>query len=229
MVSVIAVVDSMHATGPFLDRARVETYGGSGVAAVQVTRLGDVGDAHVQGRPPFEIGHPEGVDERVRIIHFTARRSRDLRTPNENQVGRTCMFIKTLFVQYSFTFRYDPLNFSSECDLKPQDLSGFLTSRWLFCNNRVVLGRLETLLRMQFLWSYENASRRINLWCVCIRPFHDITTGANCLFFSCVTEIIRENCLDEDIVSSLLSSGHLSAIVLTDGFPAVRFELLISV
>ena len=80
MISVIVVTDNLHPSGSFLDRARVEAYGGSGVAAVQFTKLADVA-AHVQGRPPFNIGHPEGVDERVRVIHKT--------TPNKRQVGRT--------------------------------------------------------------------------------------------------------------------------------------------
>lgn len=98
MISVVVVADSMHATGPFLDRARVEAYGGSGVAMVQFTKLGDVSHVpHEQGRPPFEIGHPGGIDERVRVIHFTARRSRKLISPNENQVGQICL-LETLFV-----------------------------------------------------------------------------------------------------------------------------------
>jgi len=87
-ISVIVVTDNIHPSGSFLDRARVEAYGGSEVAGVQYTELTIVAD-HVQGRPPFDIGHPEGVDERVRVIHFTARGRRNRRTPNKEQVGRT--------------------------------------------------------------------------------------------------------------------------------------------
>lgn len=89
MISVIVVADTIHPSGAFRDRARVEVYGGSRVAAVQFKALEDVGKtSHVQGRSPFNKGHPEGV-ERSRVIHFSAWRGKNIRRQNTNQVSQT--------------------------------------------------------------------------------------------------------------------------------------------
>ena len=87
--SVIVVADSNHASSLFFDRARVKTYGGSGVAAVQYTEIAGVEDIpFVPGRDPFDEGHPMGVDERIRIVQVSNRiTKRGQPALNSNQVG----------------------------------------------------------------------------------------------------------------------------------------------
>lgn len=72
--SVIVLSTNPRPSGQFLDQQRVRAFGpsseGSGVVSVQfadpLTRL-----SQERGGPPFHIGHPGGVDKRVRIAFLS--------------------------------------------------------------------------------------------------------------------------------------------------------------
>lgn len=92
--SVIVIADTKHSAALFLDRARIEAYAGSRVTAVQFGYLNQADKvASVPGTEPFGVGHPDGVDERIRIVHVGSVGGPQTSHPNENQVCQTFYFV----------------------------------------------------------------------------------------------------------------------------------------
>jgi len=88
-ISVIGINHPLrHAAALFQDHARVAAYAGPQVTSIQYKGLLEVSDVpYVPGEPPFGVGHPEDVDERVRVVRFNV--GKKFPAPNENEVGDT--------------------------------------------------------------------------------------------------------------------------------------------
>ena len=87
--SVIVAAQKAHPAGHFLDRARVEAYGGSGVAAVQYAPASEAENIpYKPGMEPFHTGHPTGVDKRIRIVQVNVgKKTNNLQPISSNKVS----------------------------------------------------------------------------------------------------------------------------------------------
>ena len=96
LYSIIVAAEKLHPGSHFLDRARVEAYGGSGVAVVQYADMNDAENTpYKPGLEPFLEGHPMGVDKRVRIVQVSIGSAEKSKNPlSSNKVSQLIELIR---------------------------------------------------------------------------------------------------------------------------------------